>query len=101
MFFHVKEMQFEVKPDKPDALFAKRLQELRVVDTRPSDPSAIYFGAVVEVEDLASGECATWRIVGPVLNAEEKPFVYKPGSWGPVEAMKEFSPPNGWIDPAR
>lgn len=42
-----------------------------------------------------------WRIVGPVLNAEEKPFVYKPGSWGPVEAMKEFSPPNGWIDPAR
>lgn len=28
MFFHVKEMQFEVKPDKPDAQFAKRLQEL-------------------------------------------------------------------------
>lgn len=28
MYFHVKEMQFEVKPDKPDALFAKRLQEL-------------------------------------------------------------------------
>jgi Mn-containing catalase len=28
MFYHVKETQFEVKPDKPDALFAKRLQEL-------------------------------------------------------------------------
>ena len=36
-----------------------------MVDTRPSDPRAIYFGAVVEVEDVASGDCATYRIVGP------------------------------------
>ena len=28
MFFHVKELQFEAKPDKPDPIYAKRLQEL-------------------------------------------------------------------------
>ena len=28
MFFHVKELQFEARPDRPDALYAKRLQEL-------------------------------------------------------------------------
>jgi Mn-containing catalase len=28
MFFHVKELQFDARPDKPDALYAKRLQEL-------------------------------------------------------------------------
>jgi Mn-containing catalase len=28
VFFHVKELQFEAKPDRPDPLYAKRLQEL-------------------------------------------------------------------------
>lgn len=28
MFYHVKELQFDAKPDKPDPVFAKRLQEL-------------------------------------------------------------------------
>ncbi len=28
MFFHVKELQFEAKPDRPDPVYAKRLQEL-------------------------------------------------------------------------
>ncbi len=28
MFFHVKELQFDARPDQPDPLFAKRLQEL-------------------------------------------------------------------------
>jgi len=28
MFFHVKELQYDAKPDRPDALYAKRLQEL-------------------------------------------------------------------------
>ena len=51
--------------DRRVRYLSKRLQELRVVDTRPSDPDAIYFGAVVEVEDLASGEASTYRIVGP------------------------------------
>jgi len=28
MFFHKKELQFEAKPERPDPLMAKRLQEL-------------------------------------------------------------------------
>lgn len=28
MFYHVKELQFEAKPEKPDPLYAKKLQEL-------------------------------------------------------------------------
>lgn len=28
MFFHVKELQYDARPDKPDALYARRLQEL-------------------------------------------------------------------------
>ena len=51
--------------DRRVRYLSKRLQELRVVDARPSDPDAVYFGAVVEVEDVESGECATYRIVGP------------------------------------
>ena len=51
--------------DRRVRYLSKRLQELRVVDARPSDPEAIYFGAVVEVEDIESGDCTTYRIVGP------------------------------------
>jgi len=40
-----------------------------------------------------------WRIVGPVLDDATPPAVYKPGTWGPAEAMGGFAPPNGWIDP--
>jgi len=43
----------------------KRLEELKVVDTVPSDPGRIYFGAVVEIEDAASGDILKLRIVGP------------------------------------
>ena len=42
-----------------------RLPALRVVDTAPSDPLAIYFGATVEVEEIASGASRRYRIVGP------------------------------------
>jgi len=42
-----------------------------------------------------------WRIVGPVLDETTAPAVYKPGTWGPAEAMKDFAPPNGWIDPEK
>ncbi len=40
-----------------------------------------------------------WRIVGPVLDDKSPPAVYKPGTWGPAEAMANFAPPNGWTDP--
>jgi glucose-6-phosphate 1-dehydrogenase len=40
-----------------------------------------------------------WRIVGPVLDDATPPHPYEPGTWGPAEAMAQFAPPNGWIDP--
>ena len=43
----------------------KQLEVLRVVDTAPSDPEAVFFGATVELENLASGEASRYRIVGP------------------------------------
>ena len=42
----------------------KRLEKLKVVDTRPSDPGKVYFGAWVTVED-EDGVEARYRIVGP------------------------------------
>lgn len=51
--------------DRRVRYLSKRLELLRVVDTAPSDPQAVYFGAVVELEDADSGESARYRIVGP------------------------------------
>ena len=51
--------------DRRVRYLAKRLEVLRVVDTTPSDPGAVYFGAVVELEDTGSGEVVRYRIVGP------------------------------------
>lgn len=42
----------------------KRLEKLKVVDTRPSDPDKVYFGAWVTVED-EDGVEVRYRIVGP------------------------------------
>ena len=42
----------------------KRLDELEVVDRAPDDPSRIFFGAAVILED-EDGEEQHWRIVGP------------------------------------
>ena len=41
------------------------LPALRVVDTTPTDPEAVYFGARVEIEHCDSGDCQCYRIVGP------------------------------------
>ncbi|HEU4812652.1 MAG TPA: transcription elongation factor GreB [Xanthomonadaceae bacterium] len=51
--------------DRRVRYLSKRLEVLRIVDTAPSDPEAVYFGAVVELEDVDSGEAARYRIVGP------------------------------------
>lgn len=42
----------------------KRLPELKVVTTKPSDATQVFFGAWVEMTD-ESGETKTYRIVGP------------------------------------
>ena len=51
--------------DRRVRYLSKRLEVLRVVDTAPSDPEAVFFGATVELENLASGEASRYRIVGP------------------------------------
>lgn len=51
--------------DRRVRYLSKRLEALRVVDDAPSDPEAVFFGARVEVENVVSGETATYRIVGP------------------------------------
>ena len=49
--------------DRRVRYLSKRVPALRVVDTTPSDPEAVFFGAWVEVENVASGEAQRYRIV--------------------------------------
>ncbi|ASR44088.1 transcription elongation factor GreB [Xanthomonas citri pv. mangiferaeindicae] len=51
--------------DRRVRYLGKRLEALRVVDTVPTDPAAVFFGAWIELEDLDSGQCSRYRIVGP------------------------------------
>jgi len=51
--------------DRRVRYLSKRLPSLKVVDTTPSDPQRVFFGAQVEVESVDSGEGQRYRIVGP------------------------------------
>ncbi|TDK28461.1 transcription elongation factor GreB [Luteimonas aestuarii] len=51
--------------DRRVRYLGQRLETLRVVDTVPSDPEAVFFGATIEVEHLETGETSRYRIVGP------------------------------------
>ena len=51
--------------DRRVRYLSKRLESLKVIEQAPSDRAAIYFGAIVDVEDIDSGALATYRIVGP------------------------------------
>ena len=51
--------------DRRVRYLGKRLESLRVVDTVPSDPESVFFGATVEVERMDDGSLAKYRIVGP------------------------------------
>ena len=51
--------------DRRVRYLSKRLESLRVVAEKPSDPEAVFFGATVELENIASGEMSKYRIVGP------------------------------------
>ncbi|MGY0559616.1 MULTISPECIES: transcription elongation factor GreB [unclassified Luteimonas] len=51
--------------DRRVRYLSKRLQTLRVVDTVPSNPEAVFFGATVELEDQDSGDTVRYRVVGP------------------------------------
>ena len=51
--------------DRRVRYLGKRLESLKVAEEKPSDPSAIYFGALFELENADSGELVHYRIVGP------------------------------------
>jgi transcription elongation factor GreB len=51
--------------DRRVRYLGKRLETLKVAEGPPADPSAVYFGAVFEIQDEDSGERACYRIVGP------------------------------------
>jgi transcription elongation factor GreB len=51
--------------DRRVRYLSKRLPLLRVVESQPSDPQSVFFGAWVEVENAADGHSARYRIVGP------------------------------------
>ena len=51
--------------DRRVRYLSMRLEVLRVVDTPPTDREAVYFGARVELENIATGEVSLYRIVGP------------------------------------
>ena len=51
--------------DRRVRYLGKRLQVLKVVDTVPGDPQAVFFGATVEVERVDDGTLASYRVVGP------------------------------------
>ena len=51
--------------DRRVRYLSKRLEALRVVETAPADPGAVFFGAWVTLENTATGELVLYRIVGP------------------------------------
>ncbi|MGJ7901315.1 transcription elongation factor GreB [Lysobacter sp. 1R34A] len=51
--------------DRRVRYLSKRLPLLHVIESTPSDPRSVFFGAWVEVENIANGELARYRIVGP------------------------------------
>ena len=51
--------------DRRVRYLSKRLPSLRVVESIPTDPDAVYFGALVEVENILAGDSHRYRIVGP------------------------------------
>ena len=51
--------------DRRVRYLGKRLESLKVAEDKPTDPSAIYFGARIELENDGTGEIVRYRIVGP------------------------------------
>ena len=51
--------------DRRVRYLSKRLPSLQVIETVPTDPGAVFFGAQVDVEDAISGNRQGYRVVGP------------------------------------
>lgn len=61
-YIYGKKMLREI--DSRVRFLTKRLENLKVVDSRPADPNKVYFGAWVTLED-ENGNEVRYRIVGP------------------------------------
>ncbi len=61
--------------DRRVRYLSKRLEQLRVVDTLPADPEAVFFGAWVELENAQTGESQRYRIVGPDETDAKRGFI--------------------------
>jgi transcription elongation factor GreB len=51
--------------DRRVRYLSKRLEILKVIESSPSDPQAVFFGAWIEVENAATDKTSCYRIVGP------------------------------------
>ena len=60
--------------DRRVRFLSKRLDDVTVVTEPPSDPSRVFFGAWVELED-EEGEHVTYRIVGPDESNVERGWI--------------------------
>ncbi|MGC1549344.1 MAG: transcription elongation factor GreB [Rhodanobacter sp.] len=51
--------------DRRARYLSKRIPALKVAEGSPANREMVFFGAQVELENLATGECLRYRIVGP------------------------------------
>ena len=51
--------------DRRVRYLSKRIPSLKVAEGAPADRDAVFFGATVQLENIASGETLRYRIVGP------------------------------------
>lgn len=51
--------------DRRARYLSKRIPSLKVAEGAPADREAVFFGAAITLENLASGEEVRYRIVGP------------------------------------
>ena len=51
--------------DRRVRYLSKRIPALKVAEGTPSDREAVFFGAIIVLEDLTNGEEVRYRIVGP------------------------------------
>lgn len=84
-------MQFCYRGDPHSHLMPDPYERL-IADTIRGDQT--FFNDAKEVE-------AQWAFIDPLVNARSKPYIYKPGSWGPTEADKLLAEDGrSWLMPS-
>jgi transcription elongation factor GreB len=80
---------------------SKRLEVLSIVDKAPSDPTRIYFGAYLHIED-DEGKEHHYRLVGPDEIGEQPGYISVDAPLGrallgkPADSEVEIATPGGW-----